>query len=139
MDRVIAKAAQTPNSTTALQESIDGIYRRDVSDFKPSGSTLQLFWYKGVLYLVRMFDAPDNVMEGFKAKNNDLWREARSVKIGHSMEDLIGHEKKMKNLLTYLAGAKLCHWNSIWVFPFTHVGTGSALQRSRISPIRRVA
>jgi len=97
---------------TALQQILNNYYNISLPS---QGERRQLFFFKGVVYFV-WIDAPSEVLEMLKETCKDVYEDVRAVKIGESGEDLILHLKKMMNLLTYLAGAKLC-WIAIGI-PF---------------------
>jgi len=98
----------------ALQQILNDTYH-DNNTLSSQGEQRQLFFFKGVVYFV-WIDVPLEVLEMLKETCKDVYEDVRAVKIGESGEDLIQHLKKMMNLLTYLAGAKLC-WIAIGI-PF---------------------
>ena len=112
---------------SALQQILNDTYHENTAkriqqllgSYRPTlpsqGERRQLFFFKGVVYFV-WIDAPLEVLEMLKETCKDVYEDVRAVKIGESGEDLIQHLKKMKNLLTHLAGAKLC-WIAIGI-PF---------------------
>ena len=99
---------------TALQQILNNHYYN--TSFHPVEQRQEvLFFFKGVVYFV-WIDAPSEVLEMLKDTCKDVYEDVRAVKIGESGEDLIQHLKKMRLLLTHLAGAKLC-WIAIGI-PF---------------------
>jgi len=116
-EQVVSAIEQASSSDeppiAALQQILNDAYHDN--NTPSQGEQRQLFFFKGVVYFV-WIDAPLEVLEMLKETCKDVYEDVMAVKIGESGEDLIRHLKKMKDLLTYLAGAKLC-WIAIGI-PF---------------------
>jgi len=115
VDLFIERASSSDEpDITALQQILNDTHNTSSLPSQEECSR-QYFFFKGVVYLV-WIDAPPEVLRMLEERCKELYEDVMAVKIGYSGEDLIQHLLKMLDLLTYLAGAKLC-WIAIGV-PF---------------------
>ena len=120
LEEQVVSAIEQASSTdeppiAALQQILNDKYHDNNTPSQEECTRQDFFFFKGVVYFV-WIDAPPEVLEMLKETCKDVYEDVMAVKIGESGEDLIAHLKKMMNLLTYLAGAKLC-WIAIGI-PF---------------------